>query len=142
MRNFLLLLMMLALPAFCADPKADVEKAERGWSTGVVQKDLALLGQVLADSLTYTHSTGAVDTKASYIDSVKTGKAKYEKIEYDQLDVRVLTQDTAIAICRAKMMSMQKDGKVGPTHLSFLHVFVKGKAGWQMVAHQSAKLPD
>jgi len=134
-------MMLLAAPALWADSAKDVEAAERAWAKGVTTNDLALLGKVMGDDLTYTHSTGATDTKASYIDKLKTGKAHYFKVEYDQLKVEVLTADTAITIDRAQFVTL-KDGKQDPAHLSFLHVWVKRQGQWQLVAHQSAKLTN
>lgn len=144
MKRILLALVLLALPAFCAQPpSADskaIEEAERGWAKGVTTNDFALLGRVLGDDLTYTHSTGAVDTKESYIDNLKTGKAKYVKVDHEELKVQQLSKDTAITICRAAVVTIQ-NGKENPVRLSFLHVFVKRGGRWQLVAHQSAKLP-
>ena len=140
MRRAFLAMLMLALPALCADEAKAVEEAERGWAKGVVANDFALLGRVLGDDLTYTHSTGAVDTKEAYIDNLKTGKSKYLKVDHEQLKVQLLSKDTAITICKAAVITMA-NGKENPARLSFLHVFVKRGGKWQMVAHQSARLP-
>ena len=141
MKRLLVLLSLIALPAFCAtDAAKAVEEAERGWAKGVTTNDFALLEKILADDLTYTHSTGAADTKQSYIGNLKSGKSKYVKVDYEQLKVQVLTKDVAITICRAQFVTMA-DGKPNPAHLSLLHVFRKKGGQWQLVAHQSARLP-
>src|SRR5262245_52458015 len=38
------------------------------------KNDFAALERLLADDLVYTHSSAAVDTKAGYIDALKSGK--------------------------------------------------------------------
>jgi len=140
LNRILLVLMLVAVPAFCADDAAKaVEDAERGWAKGVTTNDFALLEKVLANDLTYTHSNGAVDTKASYIGNLKSGKSKYVKVEYSDLKVQSLSKDTAITINRAAVVTMA-DGKENPMKMSFLHVFKKNGNQWQMVAHQSARL--
>ena len=116
LRRFALSLCLLGLHAFCADEAKAVEEAERGWATGVAKNDFALLEKVLADDLTYTHSTGAVDTKATYIGNLKSGKSRYLSVEYEQLKVQVLSKDAAIAICRAMVTTVQ-EGKPSPAHL-------------------------
>jgi len=142
LNRLLLCLCLLAVPAFCAsDAVKAIEAAEHEWSTGVTTNNIALLEKVLADDLVYTHSTGDVDTKTSYIDKLKSGKAKYVSVVYDELKPRELSKDTAITICRAQVVTMS-DGKPNPAHLSFLHVFVKKGKQWQLVAHQSARLPN
>ena len=133
---------LLAAPLFAADDAAKaVEAAERGWATGVTKNDFALLDKVLATGLTYTHSNGAVDTKDSYIGKLKAGTAKYVSVDYTDLKAQVLSKDTAITICRAKVVTMA-DGKPNPMSMSLLHVFKKNGKQWQLVAHQSARLAN
>ena len=45
------------------------------------KNDFDALGSLLADDLVYTHSSAVVDGKTSFIDSMRTGKTKYESIE-------------------------------------------------------------
>ncbi len=139
LNRILLVLMLLAVPAFCADEAKAIENAERGWAKGVTSNDFALLEQVLANDLTYTHSNGAVDTKASYIGNLKSGKSRYVKIEYGDLKVQQLSKETAITINRAGVTTLV-DGKENPMKMTFLHVFKKNGKQWQLVAHQSARL--
>jgi len=129
-----------SLPAAASEEDA-VLAAEKGWSTGVTTNDFALLEKVLADDLTYTHSTGGSDTKASYIEKLKTGKARYFKADYvAEPRVQVLTADTAITIGRINVVTLGPNNAQTPATLAFLHVFVKRNGQWQLVAHQSAKV--
>lgn len=143
MKRILLALLMCAAPALCAQdnsPEAKaIEEAERGWAKGVTANDFALLGRVLADDLTYTHSNGNVDTKESYIGNLKSGKAKYLKLDHSEIKVQQLSKETAITIARASVVTVS-NGKESPANLSLLHVFVKRGGRWQMVAHQSCKV--
>jgi ketosteroid isomerase-like protein len=139
MKRILLALVMLALPVFCADDAKAVEEAERGWAKGVTTNDFALLGRVLADDLSYTHSNGAFDTKESYIGNLKSGKSKYLKLDHSDIKVRLLSKDTAIVVAHAAVVSVS-NGKENPANLSLLHVYVKRGGHWQMVAHQSCKV--
>lgn len=141
LKTLLLSLVMLAVPAYCADEAKAVEAAEHAWAKGVTTNDYALLEKTLGDDLTYTHSTGAVDTKATYIGKLKSGAARYFKVDHDQLKVQVLTKDTAITICRAQVVTLN-NGQQSPAHLTFLHVFQKRNGNWMLVAHQSAKLAN
>lgn len=142
-------LLVLALAAGVAAPAllaADKEQdavlaAEKGWSTGVSTNDFAMLDKFLADDLTYTHSTGGSDTKASYIDKLKTGKARYFKAEYEaEPRVQILSKDTALTFGRVKVVTLGPNNTQTPATLAFLHVFVKRHGQWQLVAHQSAKM--
>ena len=137
----LLSMALLAAPVFAADESKDVEAAERGWGMGVTSNDYALLDKVLAGDLTYTHSNGAVDTKDSYIGNLKSGKSKYVSIDYTDLKVQMLSKETAVTFCRAKVVTMV-EGKHNPMSMSLLHVYKKNGKQWQLVAHQSARLAN
>jgi len=141
MKRILAVLFFCALGAQGADEARAVEEAERGWARGVTTNDFALLEKVLAPDLVYTHSTGAVDSRDSYIGNLRSGKSRYLKVEYSQLQVRLITKDVALTHCRARIVTMQ-DGKENPANLALLHVFKKNGGQWQMMAHQSARLPQ
>ena len=49
----------------------------------IITKDF--LGKVFADDLIYTHSGGKIDSKETYINSIKEGKSAYNKIEVEEL---------------------------------------------------------
>ncbi len=146
LRQSLLVLALAGCLAAPALPAAGNEQdavlaAEKGWSSGVSKPDLALLDKVLADDLTYTHSTGNTDTKASYIDKLKTGKARYFRAEYvSEPRVQILSSDTALTFGQIKVATLGPNNSPVPATLAFLHVFVLRHGQWQLVAHQSAKM--
>jgi uncharacterized protein (TIGR02246 family) len=140
MKRILAVLFFCAAAAWGADAEKAVEEAERGWARGVTTNDFALLEKVLAPDLVYTHSTGAVDTRDSYIGNLKSGKSRYLKVDYSELKVRLLTPDIAVTHCRTVIVTL-REGKENADRLALLHVFKKNGGQWQMVAHQSARLP-
>ncbi len=134
---------VLTAPSLLAADKeeAGVLAAEKGWAKGVSGPDYALLNKFLADDLTYTHSTGANDTKASYIQKLKDGKARYFKVEYTaEPRVQLLGKDAAITIGKVDVVTLGANGAQNPATLVFLHAFAKRNGQWQLVAHQSAKV--
>ena len=149
MRRSLLLslLLVLAVPvtatrAETKAPKApagDVVKAAELKRFEAAQKsDLDALGQLLADDLTYTHSTGVLETKAVFLDSLKLGKLQFKKIEPADLQVRVYAT-TAVINGTAKI-SVVSEGQPKDVHIRFTDVWVSHAGRWQMVAWQSTKL--
>jgi ketosteroid isomerase-like protein len=137
--------MMLCLVAglgMAADRSADaVKAAEKSWATATVAGDEATLKQVLADDLTYTHSTGDTDSKAVYISNLKTGARKYHKVNHDGMEVRMYG-NTAVLTATAQVETSMKGGAVTPAHLRFIHVWILQNGRWQLVAHQSLRLPS
>jgi ketosteroid isomerase-like protein len=148
MRHALLLSLLFvsaAIPDAMAAPKpaaaADdvVKAAELKRFDAAVKNDLDVLGKLLGDDLTYTHSTGALQTKAQLLDDLKSGKLQFKKIEPSDLQVRVFGA-TAIINGTAKI-SVVSDGQPKDVAIRFTDAWVKRAGGWQMVAWQSTKLP-
>jgi ketosteroid isomerase-like protein len=130
-----------ALAAAGAGAPADaVKSAEKSWAAATVAGDAAALGRLLADDLTYTHSSGTTDTKAQYIGNL-TGKLKYHKIEHESMDVRIYGT-TAVLTATARVSTSRDGGAPSPAHLRFIHVWLRQGNDWKLVAHQSLRLPD
>ena len=138
----LTLVLVVAGLAVAADKSGDaVKAAEKSWASATVAGDEATLRQVLADDLEYTHSNGETNTKAVFIDNLKTGARKYHKLDHESMDVR-LYGNTAILTATAQVATSQNGGSVNPAHLRFIHVWVLENGRWQLVAHQSLRLPN
>jgi len=50
--------------------------------------DAERLGSIVDKDLSYTHSSGKKDTKASYLDSLASGKTKYLSLEREDVTAR------------------------------------------------------
>jgi hypothetical protein len=120
-----------------ADEKA-VADTERQRFSAQVSKDYAVLDQVLANDLIYTHSNGNSDSKQSYIQSIRDGKSKYDAIDVEELNVRVYGKTAVInGVCMVKAMN---NGETINTHLRYTDVYVRNGKQWQMVAWQSLRM--
>ena len=69
--------------------------------------DAAALDELLADSLLYTHSNGAVDTKASFIDALTSGRLKYRAVRRLEADVKTYEHAAIVGnFARRRMVEM------------------------------------
>ena len=115
---------------------ADIEKKR---FAALVSKDYAYLNQVMGEDIIYCHSSGLIDTKASFIQSIKDGKLVYNEMTPDELKVRIYDKTAVITgVCTAKVVS---NGQQLNTRFRFTDVYVKRKEGWQMDTWQSLRLP-
>jgi hypothetical protein len=114
-----------------------VKAAELARFEAAQQVDLETLGKLLADDLTYTHSTGRLETKAAFLESLKTGKLQFKRIEPADLQVRVF--GTTAVINGTAKMSVVNEGQAKDIELRFTDVWVNHAGRWQMVAWQSSK---
>ncbi len=98
--------------------------------------DANALDEILADDLIYTHSTARIDTKASFIEAITSGRSNYRSVERKDVHVRQFG-DSAVVTGHAKF-------HVGDNKFEarFIDVYAKRNGSWQMVAWQSTKLPD
>lgn len=133
----LLLAMVVTGAAAQESDEAAVRAAEDRRIRALVEDDFAALEEILAEDLTYTHSNALVDTKASYIRTLRAGTTKYAAIDRDTPAVR-LYGSTAVLTGTA---SMTMRGQADPVRLRYTLVYVKRNGRWQAVAWQSTRLP-
>jgi ketosteroid isomerase-like protein len=146
MRHVLLLSLLLASTVrdARAQPKAKasaaqvVKAAELKRFEAATKNDFDTLAKLLAEDLTYTHSTGILETKAVFLDSLKSGKLQFKKIEPADLQVRVY--GTTAVINGTAKVSVVSNGQAKDIELRFTDVWASRAGQWQMVAWQSTKL--
>jgi ketosteroid isomerase-like protein len=107
------------------------------------KNDFGALDRLLADDLVYTHSSGVADSKAAYIDALKSGKTRYLKIVPGDLKVRALGDAILIHGRGVFTLETNTGGQKGENTftLSFLDAWQKRNGKWQMIAWQSTRLP-
>ena len=129
-----------SVPAAGPDDAA-VLAAQKERMQAMVRGDVEALGRLLPDDLTYTHASGVIDTKASLLASIKSGKLKYKSIDPGQPHVRVYG-NTAVLTGTATVQVESTMAGPAPFQIHFTDVYVKKGAGpWQAVAWQSTRPP-
>jgi len=103
--------------------------------------DRARLTAIYSDDLRYAHSSGAVDTKASYIEALATGRTKYVGWEYQERNFTFPAPGIALMSGRTHVKVAKADSTVEMV-LAFLGVWREEKGQWHFLAWQSGKLPD
>lgn len=145
-KNVPLLLLSIALCSLgtlraADDPRlAAVTTADDARVSAMTSPSREKLDAVLSPELRYAHSTGAVDTKASFIDKVSGGLTKYLAFDYDERTFTFPTAEIALMTGRVKIKAVTPAGSVADT-LSFLGVWRKEGEQWHFLAWQSCKLP-
>jgi ketosteroid isomerase-like protein len=122
-----------------ADTRETIRLLESRRYRAMCEADADTLAQLLADSLVYTHSYGGADTKASYLDGIRSKKWVYRSIERPVEDIQV-HGDCAVVTGQVRI-ELLSDGKPKTLNSRFTNVWVKGAKGWQMLAWQSTPLP-
>lgn len=135
-----LLAILVSGGVFAQTPEADVRAADAQRFAAMVARDRPALERLLADDLTYTHSTGQVDSKAQFLDSLASGALVYRSIEPEEAAVRVYGE-TAVVTGRA-VMRIENRGQTLVLPVRFTSVYVRRDGLWRLAAWQSTRLPE
>src|SRR5215472_9668985 len=65
--------------------------------------DVSKLSPILSDELRYAHSSGAVDSKASFLESLASGKLKYAQFDYRERNFTMVAPHVAVMTGRANV---------------------------------------
>ncbi|MGQ0546784.1 MAG: nuclear transport factor 2 family protein [Betaproteobacteria bacterium] len=104
-----------------------------------VEEDFKALEAMVHDELVYTHSHGGGDTKASWIDAMRSRKTRYRRIVPGERKARVYG-DAALITGRVDF-EVESSGQPRSLRLVFLEAWTKTPQGWKFVAWQSTPRP-
>jgi uncharacterized protein (TIGR02246 family) len=128
-------------PARPAEPAVQAIRAlEERRFAAMLHRDAEALAAILSDDLTYTHSSGQLETKAQFLESIRNGTIQYKAILPEALDVRTYG-DTAVVTGKGTF-KVRMQGEDRSLQLRFTDVYVRRGGTWQMVAWQSTRLPE
>lgn len=122
------------------DPVEAIKTVDRQRLDAMVKGDATLLERMLGEDLTYTHTTGAVDTKATFLASLRAGMLRYLEIQLDGVEVRIYADAVAVVTGRVDLR-VALDGKEAAFPARFTSVYAKRHDCWLLVAWQSTRLP-
>ncbi len=137
---------MLSGVFFTHDALAQDDAREAALRTAEMQRFQAqvdvntkVLDQLLDDALEYSHSNGELDTKASFIESLTSGRRDYVTTAATIETVRIFG-DVAIIRGRAKV-TVADGGQSRDLDLGYTDIWLWKGNRWQMTAWRSARLP-
>jgi ketosteroid isomerase-like protein len=106
-----------------------------------VASDLAGLGAAMTDDLTWTHSNANVETKAEFLEALRSGKYDYKSMTFDDRRVRLHGDATAI-VSGTTRVQVTSSGRDLDIKLRFTELYVKQGGAWKMALWQSTRVPD
>lgn len=120
-----------------ADEKA-VAAAVESLRVVMIDPNKATLEALVGDNLSYGHSSGKVDDKGSFIESLISGKSDFTSINLTEQVIKI-TDNTAVVrhIFKGETLA---NGTPGVANISVILVWVKQKGQWKLVARQALKI--
>ena len=117
----------------------EVKLIENNRIKALAQNDLKTLEDIFSENLRYTHSTGIVDSKAKFLDALRTGRVRYLDWQHDELNAHVY--GNAAVLTGRSRMTVRADNLQQNFQLFFTNVYVRENGEWRMVAGQTTGQP-
>ena len=122
-----------------ANDTAAVAAAAEKLRVAMVDPTREALSALVADELSYGHSGGKIDTKASFIADLLDAKSDFVTIAINEQTVKVVGD---AAIVRHTLVADTNDaGKPGKVNIKILHVWQKQGGQWKLLARQAVRPP-
>lgn len=147
MRRLLLFTMMLALaPSMLAQSatgkvEQQVLQAEKDRFAAMIKGDKPALQKLLADDLTYTHSSALFETKEQFITSVTSGNIDYVSIVPSESDWKVRVNGNTAIVNGVAAVNVIDTGKDLKIKIRYTTILTNRGGSWQLQAWQATRFP-
>ena len=127
------------VPAFAGADEDEITKKVEAFRAAQAAGNADGIAPLLADDLSYSHSSGSIDDKAKLLNGVKNANYKWTTLEYRNPTVKVVGP---AAIVRFNFVGEQEftDGKKTPQNLAILMNWLKQGSDWKLVSRAATKL--
>ena len=128
------------MPAFAGADEDAVAKNLEAFRAAQASSNAEILASLCAAELSYSHSDGRVEDKATFIANATNGKSKVLSLVYESPSIRVVGP---VAIVRFHWLSEAEavaDGKKSATNLHILMNWQKQGSDWKLLSRSATKL--
>ena len=115
-------------------------KAETSRYTAQTSNDFGAMDKLFGNDLTYNHSSAATDNKATYIESMRSGRVKYRKMTPNG-DVKARTYGCLAIITGTAVYEVTAGGEDRTVPLRYTAIWAKRPSGIEFVSWQSTGIP-
>jgi ketosteroid isomerase-like protein len=133
------LLSAKAASAMSADEEAVAKRVE-AFRSAQVAADAKAFDGLCAPELSYSHSDGHVEDKATFIKNATSGKSKVLSLEYKDPWIRVVGDAAIVRFHWLGESETIPDGKKSATNLHILMNWQKQGTDWNLLTRASTKL--
>lgn len=142
--KYLLTILMLSsfvtMAAAQTKDEAAVASAVESLRKAMIDADKTGLEKLTAEKLSYGHSSGKIEDRAAFIQSLLTGQSDFVNMDLSDQTIAVSGQT---AIVRHTLSADIADGgKAGKVRLYVMLVWGKQGGQWKLVGRQAVKIPQ
>lgn len=117
----------------------ELQKAEDARYTAQVTNNFEAMEKLFGEDLVYTHSSAAVDSKASYIDTMRSGNVRYRVMRRTEVVVR--TYDCLGILTGNGEFDVTVKGQDITVPLRFTSIWAKRGDDMQFIGWQATRIP-
>jgi ketosteroid isomerase-like protein len=129
------------LPALATSADEDaVAKSVEAFRAAQIADDAKAFDALCAAELSYSHSDGRVEDKATFITNATNGKSKFLSLAYEDPKIRVVGPAAIVRFHWVAESQSVADGKKSATNLHILMNWQKQGADWKLLSRASTKL--
>jgi hypothetical protein len=139
---FVLPAAVLAQEGAAGKAEQQVLQAEKDRFVAMVKVDEAALTRLLADDLTYTHSSALFQTKAQFIADLKAGAIKYVSVMPSESDWKIRVFGNIALVNGLAAVNVIDRGNDLKFKVRYSVVQANRGGAWQMVSWQATRLPQ
>lgn len=101
-------------------------------------KDSVVIQKLVADSVTYGHSTGLLENKPVMLHNTVHNIENYKNFSFERISTTYVGSTVIVRfVFRA---DVTKEGVTNPLNLSIMQVWGKDKGDWKLFARQAVKI--
>lgn len=118
--------------------EAAVLQAVEALNKAMLAADRASLNDLVADQLSYGHSSGMIQTKAQFVDVIANKETTYKSITLTE-PTTVVAANNAI-VRHVAAIEYETGGKAATAKIGILQVWTKQDGHWKLLARQAFKI--
>ncbi len=123
-----------------ASEESAVNAAVEALTKAMLQADKVELERLVADQLSYGHSSGLVETKSQFVDVIASKKTIYKTITLSEPSTAIAGVNAIVRHIFSNMT--ETNGKTASISVGILQVWQKQDGAWRLLARQAFKLPS
>jgi hypothetical protein len=128
------------VPAYAGADEDAVAKNVEAFRVAQSVQDAKTLEGLCAPELSYSHSDGRVEDKATFVTNATDGKSKVLSLAYQDVKIRVVGSAAIVRFHWVGEAESVADGKKSSTNLHILMNWQKQGADWKLLTRASTKL--
>jgi len=128
------------IPAFAGADEDAIAKHLETFRAAQAAGKAEGLASICAEELSYSHSNGAVDDKATLLAGIKNANYKWTSLEYRNPTIRVVGPAAIVRFNFVGEQEFAADGKKVPQNLHILMNWQKQGGEWKLLSRAATRL--